>query len=299
MKEFNYKAPKGGNGRALIFDSVTECEEYTDGRVATNYAATSKGGGDLHWLGVDSEKEFDEVCANGVYPRGLEALDEMSGGFTPDPMPSIRRRRRWGADGDALDMGRVWSGQLDRAWSGVHRESRPSTGQVTLVVNLVASCGVPAEQIMWQGVAAIKAADQLTEAGYAVRILVGIFVLREGRNAKRGDNLVVLATAKDFDQPLDKAALSVTIAMAGWWRVHALKFAHDGSYQWYGMGYPSEGDMPLTNPGFAPAFEWIGGENGGATEFVPAIRSRDDAEKWFAKFDKTLREGSFNFKPAA
>ena len=92
------------------------------------------------------------------------------------PLPvakSVRRRRRRGPDGDNLDMGRVWNGDLDNAWTRCEREAGGTAPRaLRIVVDVCVSSGTPAEEAMWPGIAASVVADRCIAAGLSVEIVV-------------------------------------------------------------------------------------------------------------------------------
>ena len=78
-----------------------------------------------------------------------------------------RRKRRWQDNGDELDMGRVWNGQLDTCWQKPVRTERiaPNTKRVTLAFDVSDNGGVTDEQAMWRAAVSLLLCDSLARAG--------------------------------------------------------------------------------------------------------------------------------------
>lgn len=157
--------------------------------------------------------ELKSVCTTllGGWPEGVKAIEKAGEGFKLPPIPSIRRRVKFGAQGDELDIHTVRNGRIDRAWRSSPRQQAQSPGQVHLVINNDAPGMWDADKLKWRGAAGLALAKALTTAGYSVRIDVVTAAC---------DGMTCLFTVKDYAQPLNVASVAGVIAHpAGYRRV--------------------------------------------------------------------------------
>lgn len=152
------------------------------------------------------------------WPRGLKLYDELSEAMTDTPVPtSIRRRSRWTDQGDDLEMQRVYSGDLDRAWRRTQRAPARGPQRVRIVVDALAHGGVDADVMAWRGVAAVALCDALVAAGYMVEMLSAWngygYAGRQGQVDYR-----LAVVTKAFHAPVDIATLLATNALPAFFR---------------------------------------------------------------------------------
>lgn len=115
-------------------------------------------------------KEFEELAVSGWQEGVDKALKNLRALDIPI-MPDFRRKLQRDCDGDDLDIGAVWNGNLDRAWTVAKRQSyngRPK--MVRLLCEVTLSGAHSAEQSFWRGAATIAIADALEQAGIPVEI---------------------------------------------------------------------------------------------------------------------------------
>lgn len=107
---------------------------------------------------------------NPLFPQGAERIERLMEAIqTPTPV-SIKRRLIRDAEGDDLDVTRVWQGDLDRAWSHAKRQRTPATSRILIGVFVSASANVRSKTLAWRGAAALALANALEAASYMVEI---------------------------------------------------------------------------------------------------------------------------------
>lgn len=130
------------------------------------------------WYGhKDGYPGFTQAIARG-WPELRAILAAMLAGIERDlPLvPSYaetrRRKRRRGDAGDELDMGRVWNGELDKAWTRPVKDNRLATDQrrVTVVINTAMGHTISNEKAMWKAALAMLVCDSLIRTGRSVEI---------------------------------------------------------------------------------------------------------------------------------
>lgn len=187
------------------------------------------------WYGANCATAPDVIrTIDAGWPEGQASvqalLDKVS---AAEATPVDRRRRLSRSDtGDALDMGAVYRGRLDIAWTRATRRASYGPQKIDLLANMICSGVADSSVLQWRGAAAIALADKLEAAGYMVRIVVGF-----GGETEVGHQTVSCRICvKDYDKPLDIAtAAAVTLpgffrALGHCWTVrHAASFARNGS----------------------------------------------------------------------
>lgn len=193
-------------------------EIYPNGRFKRN---KSGRGRQIHfspmtWLGVGSTQEADQYIKEG-WPEGVAKMNQALadiGNEMPKP-ESVRRRRVRGSFGDSVDMGAVWSGSFDTAFTHTKRRNVDAPQNVTIAIPLGASWNVLSDDLFWRGAACIKLADLLTEAGFNVRIVA----YRSSLKAfKSGAGIYQEVEIKQHDTPMDIDALASCLSMAAFFR---------------------------------------------------------------------------------
>jgi len=210
----------------IVFDSLDEFER----EAAKDYSisngeqvhgifsrdSTNSRVGPMQWFGTRTAEEAISKIKAG-WPEMLEKLRKMMGNEERDlelvaSEAKVRRRKRHRSDhGDTLDMHRVWSGELDKAWERPVREYRMEVTQrhATLFVDLSASWNIPADSLLWRAAAAMKICDLLQRAGRSVEIYVGV-----AGNAVPQHNVYGAIKVKDYMQPLNPERLATMVTAA-------------------------------------------------------------------------------------
>lgn len=131
------------------------------------------------WWGAPSYYEVQRKIENG-WPELRERLLKMLHGIELElPLfptaATVRRRKRFRGDqGDSLDMGRVWNGQLDTAWERPKRTEKQanSTKRITLAFDVTANAIVNNDMAMWRAALCTLLVDSLARAGRIFEIWV-------------------------------------------------------------------------------------------------------------------------------
>ncbi len=166
------------------------------------------------WTGFDSEQAFLTTMAEGDRESATR-IRKM--GASEVILRSTRRRPRRSDIGEELDITAVYRGEMEKAWRTTHREhAEGGTRYITLVLNHGANANVNASSLAYRGLAALKIADTLTDAGYFVRIVSGDISQRV--TGSEIYHCIYLVTLKDFDEYLNVPKLAAVICRAGFFR---------------------------------------------------------------------------------
>lgn len=169
------------------------------------------------------------------WPEGLARMREILGELSFPRATSIKRRPVWSDEGDDVDMGRVYAGDLERAWRRTVRKNATAPQHLRIWT----SCSYPGytspDKFFWRGAVACVLSDALEEAGYRVQInchsaSLGLYTERVSLlSGHRFDGFMALKL-KDYDQPLLLEQVAATTAHAGFLRVafFAAELSHHG-----------------------------------------------------------------------
>jgi len=163
------------------FDKFADDVKVLSNTTRHNPSSVSGGPMNGNWLGVPGGDGYTlmKKVEHG-WPelrRELERMLEECELDTP-PVPSralLRRRKRTRADhGDTLDMGRVWNGDMERAWEVPKRSDvhTITTKRVTLAIDVTANGGISHRESMWRSALGMKLVDSLIKAGKVLEIWV-------------------------------------------------------------------------------------------------------------------------------
>ena len=177
------------------------------------------------WYGLENEMEGD-TCEFRVMTRlmregwenGVNLMSEVESQIELPQARSLKRRRIRSDQGDDVDMQRIYSGNLDTAWSKMKRQFCRGPMRLRIVIDAISIGGVDADDMKWQGVAAMKLTDVLTAAGYSVQV-ESAFHGKGGRSAQEGDGERDLRViVKNYSSPLELHTLATTTALPGFFR---------------------------------------------------------------------------------
>lgn len=178
---------------------------------------------DNNWMGLKGEAKKDETSFDATrrlirdgWRKGVDLMSEISKDISLPAPRMIRRAQRWMEQGDDVDMQRIWSGNLEQAWRGTHRDFRSGPQRVRLLIDAIETGGEDADTMRWKGVAALKLADALTEAGYSVQIESVIHCPDSSEGGKHKFTCRVIV--KDYTSPVDLLTLAATTAMPAFFR---------------------------------------------------------------------------------
>lgn len=271
---------KGREGRlAILWDFTNEPGEWaaslSEGRNkkrALGFSSMQERCGDFSsWFGAPDKQALTERLRNG-WSEGAERLQEISvGEINPT---SIRRKRFRSDQGDEIDMQSVWRGDLPRAWSRTRRTSRFGSRVLNIVVNVGDNHNLKADDLFWRGGSALRLADSLVEAGYAV----GIYAANACKRFCSVDTqaeMCQFVELKAPDSQLDVSAMAGITAMPGWFRTQGFAGIVCAADM---MGDQHDSSLGFAIHNIAPFAKMLGLQ--GEVIFQPPINSKDDAEQW-------------------
>lgn len=276
-----------GCTRIAEFDSLSEYLEAaavpaeTEGNRTqqANYLQPSWRGIDWHGITPDEMTSEGQVAyvarlVREGWPRGLAMLEDFARDMTPPAPPvNVRRRRSWGDQGDGVDMGRVWSGDLSRAWSRTTRAASRAPRHYRVHLSPNQPSKMDAECIFWRVVAGVVLSDLLTEAGYSVEICL-TYASDSPQDSGDKANILTTCIVKPAGAPLDLAALAVA--------AHPLMFrAADLSLRCRAMGARRIAEnmgYTATPKGIAP--QWFAAHPGATLN--TSVHDKATARAWIA-----------------
>lgn len=174
------------------------------------------------WYGIDTDKPSEAINAilKGYKP-GLETIQRAAAQLEPFPIKSVKRTRARGAQGDDLDIMRVYDGQLDKAWS----TTKALSGSAQYGKEIKIACDVGgthytnSDALKWRGAFAAILADAYAQAGYRVEVLAYAYN-RNMIDGEYGGGTALQTTVKvcDSADPFDLEKLANTICFPGFLR---------------------------------------------------------------------------------
>lgn len=208
--------------------------------------------GSFDWLGVESPAAVFKAVEDG-WPEGLKKMEETLAKLAKPVLVNARRVKAWNGTGDEVEMQRVWSGDLSRAWRRMARADggrmrNPSSA--TLLVDVGGHCGRKAEELFWTGACAVAIVKAMRASGRPCKVVA--YHLGEKVDKDREYGLLFELTVQEMGRSLSMEKLAATLCLAGFFRVHGFhaicsqpKPAGDG------LGCPVHGRMPdgVKHPG--------------------------------------------------
>lgn len=216
-----------------------------------SYRETRDNGDASYWYGAGCKKGTDvQNLVMGGWSVGRGKVDTfLSQLETIELAPRDMRRRIVRADmGDHLDIGAVYAGRFDTAWTTAKRKTTYGPQRIDICANMICSGGDDEKVLFWRGAAAVALADKLENAGYMVRIIVGF-----GDVFGKTGNVSCRITVKEHGLPLDVATASAVI-IPGFFRSigHQWIAGHTkGKASWGGISVgrclPEDGEVYLSH----------------------------------------------------
>ncbi len=178
------------------------------------------------WYGVPGlQKAID--CLRDGWPAGKKRgdmhVERLQ--FPPVRVPTVRRYRKMKEFGDEVDMQRVYSGDLDRAWESRER----SAGSMTQSPSVVIMCNTgmrsnqKADDLFWTGAVVCNMARWLVESGRSVRVISHAFATDDLNDRYKNVSYYTSVVVKDFTSPLDEEMLFAHTALGAMHRVAIFK----------------------------------------------------------------------------
>lgn len=163
------------------------------------------------------------------WQRGADMLARIRETLDVPRLGSIKRRRIRSDRGDTIDMQRVYTGQLDTAWTRTARTNKVHNPRVFIMVDSLASGGMDAETMMWRGAAATMLGDLLSEAGYSVSIASGFIGYTSSREL-----MDVRVAIKPYNAPWDLNSAAAAVCSPAFFR------ALGHSFMWHHATKPAD-----------------------------------------------------------
>lgn len=177
-----------------------------------------KEGGGISWWGVKGG--YGQVIRNVEegWKEGLEIMEHHLKEMEIPRTKSARRRKVRSSQGNELDIHRVFSGNLDKAWSNivkVETYSHNKRGKRVCVILDVTTKGVmSAEEAFWRGASAVMLVKSLMKKGYSVELNI----VRIAKNKVKGPEVIAVSVcAKSFQQRMN-LELVAALTSVGFYR---------------------------------------------------------------------------------
>lgn len=182
--------------------------------------------------GVSSLEEFGKLI-HGGWKDGAGRMSERVSDVSVPRVQSIRRRKVYGADGDEVNIHRVYSGDLDHAWETTERRLVSGNSRNARIwVAGAFDAHTDSDKFFWRGAVACALTDALEEAGYRVEVMgydqtTNSFQDEAGRSL----DFVCRYPVKGFMEPLDIPRMAAVTAHAGFLRTMLFAVMMSAPYQ--------------------------------------------------------------------
>jgi len=173
------------------------------------------------WLGVEDTASVERLGVTG-WKTGVSKAFKSIGELPEVPVAKgIKRKRVRGMAGDELDMQRVYSGDLENAWSSMAHAKRRKPKVVSIKINLGANCNTSADSLFWKGAVCVRLADLLESAGYRVEIIGYSHASNTYTSGVR--DYYVEVPIKESSEILDIDKLAFVTGLAGFFRLYIFR----------------------------------------------------------------------------
>lgn len=212
----------------------TSYQHYADVTSALTHPMTNEQNAAYYDESVLNESRsstwYGDRCGNGNgalnivdkgWKKGLKrAHDEHIDKIALPTLPNIKRKRIRADRGDSLDIHRVYSGDLSRAWQTTkkHPKATHTGGKVTLFLNYAMVATEESDNLFWRGALAAVLIDHLEKTGRRVQLVCFSATHRHMANDS-DQKLVASLVVKAFHQPMSLDKLFSVAAFAGFFRV--------------------------------------------------------------------------------
>jgi len=175
----------------------------------------------VSWLGVENTTSVERLGVTGWKTGVSKAFKSL--GELPEisVAKGIKRKRIRGMSGDELDMQRIYSGDLENAWSSMAHAKRRKPKVISIKVNLGANCNMNADSLFWKGAVCVRLADLLESAGYRVEIIGYSHASNTYTSGVR--NYYVEVPIKEATEVLDIDKLAFVTGLAGFFRLYIFR----------------------------------------------------------------------------
>lgn len=171
---------------------------------------------DVQWFGY-TQSETERHVTQG-WPEGVARIREMIDDLNaeiPEPV-SIRRKQRWGDDGEEIDVQRVYSGQLETAWRGPQRVNIRAPRVISLCSFIGGAVDYSPEALFWVGATAAALTDRFENAGYRVD-LTGVTL-----TAHACGQVLNVVPIKEANDPFSLDVTATALCHSAVWRGYGI-----------------------------------------------------------------------------
>jgi len=226
---------------SIHFDSILDLMEHeATGRNANRFNRfLTDYESDPSWYGKTNGGEAKQVIDHALIgdQKLYDGLSEKVSDFasftglnnidTVQKIKSSKRKIKRGDFGDEFDIHKMYSGNLENAWTRRVRVENDSQHKlVTLFINVCGTMRVDAEDSLWRAVVALRLYQDLQRAGKSVKIIVGGGSANTFESDSRKCSFSIVV--KEYNQALSVERLAA-MSHVGFHRVFgfAAKCAHD------------------------------------------------------------------------
>ena len=183
------------------------------------------------WLGVENLSQLKEIVELYGWKKGVKKGKNIIEQITVPKLPSVKRRKKWGASGQMLNISRMYSGNVNKAWRSTYKELsegvRAKRSPVTLVIDLCTSAWETSDSFFWRGALGTVLARALQKSGRNVRIIAASRIkndLESYRGSSTKDRQhIVLLDVKPYGQMVEFNTMFSVTALAGFFRYYFFK----------------------------------------------------------------------------
>ncbi len=120
------------------------------------------------YLGRLKSLEALEKIHHKGWAKGAEKAMALADGLLDNVAQpkGIRRKIRWGDDGDEFDKERLLDGHLDSCWRTSTRQYAVATPIINIAVGWGGNCNMSHDELFWSGASALALCRVLENAGY-------------------------------------------------------------------------------------------------------------------------------------
>lgn len=276
---------KSTEGVYTLSEFVEECNRPPVFKGNAEHLKDHKGRGEAGWMGIQDEVKDGETsheCTTRLirdgWRKGVELIAEVEKSLSLPVPKAIRRVQRWMSSGDDIDMQKIWNGDIDTAWRGTQRDFRSGLQRVRLLIDCIDFGGADEKDMRWRGVAALKLADALTEAGYSVQV-ESVMSTKDWMNDDH--KFICRVVVKDYTQPADLLTLAATTALPAFFRSLFHTWGSTvAKHQRHGVGYHVPDKTPVGD--FKDEFD--------SAPMFMLPKSLKSAEKATKRIEEIIRE---------
>lgn len=243
------------------FEDITEilttpAPEYNAERATYADDFSKRMRKDKQWFGGLSCKSDVIDLVRGGWESGATRSSEVSVALegTIASVEAIRRRPRWGEDGEDISVERALNGEWDTAFLDMPRVRTNGSKIVTIAGSVGGDCMRGSDELFWNGLQLMVVSDMLEAAGYQTEVW-GINLCRQGGVRRT----LIAARAKIAGEPMRLDTMASIFAHAAVFRTFFFSaMARAATPINHGFGYPdmSTGSM-TTNLRQAHRLGWM------------------------------------------